>query len=66
MQPTFQCIIIENSGKVYAANKKVKSVQLLNLKSDRIGLNGTRANDGLNIKLSVVMCIVCVSVIDFL
>ena len=45
VQPTFQCIFVENSSKVYAANKEVKSVQFLNLKSDGVGLQCARAND---------------------
>ena len=45
MQPTSQGIFVENSSKVYVANKEVKYVQLLNLKNDGIGLNCTRAID---------------------
>ena len=48
MQPIFQCIFVGNSSTVYVANKEVKSVQLLNLKSDGMVLNSFRANDVLD------------------
>ena len=63
--PAFQCIFVENSSKVDAANKEAKSVQLLNLKSDGIGLKCTRANDVLTIIRFVLVCIVYVLMMGF-